>query len=200
MHLIVNESNVYTKLRDKAEAQLLSGTTNPSGQWSMGIDALQLLHRLSSNPDQAQDALKLLHELQVHQVELDLQNEEIAANERAREEELNHYRTLYDSAPLAYCVLDLEGTVVQSNLSAAELFAPDQDGIEGQPIDAFLQPHDRPLLLALLRGVADSGKKDSCLTERVDGEQGSGPLQFFASISPEREHILLVCYECKNLE
>lgn len=99
------------------------GTTPITGYWSIGVDALRMLHRLSNNPDNAGDALKLLHELQVHQVELDLQNEEIAANERALVEELDLYRTLYDSVPFAYFVVDLEGTVIQGNLAAAELLA-----------------------------------------------------------------------------
>lgn len=196
----VDESNVYTKLRKKAETQLLSGTTTTVGQWSMGIDALQLLHRLSSNPDNAEDALKLLHELQVHQVELDLQNEEIASNEQALEEELGLYRALYDGAPMAYCVVDFEGTVIQANASAAELFGVAQGNLEGQRIDTFLNPKSQPTLLSLLKNVAKNRNKDGCVVQMAGKAGGSRRLQFLASFSPDHAQILLACCESEKPE
>ncbi len=195
-----DEPSVYKKLRDKAEAQLLSGTTPTAGQWSMGVDALRLLHRLSSDPNKAEDALKLLHELQVHQVELDLQNEEISANERVIAEDLCLYRTLYDCAPLAYCIVDVEGMVIQANLAAAELFGVAQDHLEGHRIDRFLNQKSRPQFLGLLQSAMQSGVRNSCVAERVGGAQGSRHVQFLASTPPKREHILLACCECGNVE
>ncbi len=192
-----NEPSVYTKLRDKAEAQLQSGTTSTKGNWSMGLDALRLLHRLSSDPDKAQDALKLLHELQVHQVELDLQHEEIAANEKVLEDELELYRLLYDKAPIALCLVDRVGTVIRSNLAAAELFGGDKLDLEGQRIDTFLKPQDRPLLLALLERVAESEASASLLTE-ISDTQGTRHLQFQVGHAVEREQLLLACYECAS--
>lgn len=195
-----DESSVYTKLRDKAEAQLQTGTTPAAGQWSMGVDALRLLHGLSSDPDKADDALKLLHELQVHQVELDLQNEEIADNERALVEDLRLFRALYDSAPLAYCVVDLKGIVTQSNRAAVELFGADNEYLEGQRIDSFVGPENRSQLLGLLESVAKTGARDSCAVETDGGENGARHLQFFASIAPGHAHILLACCPCATVE
>ena len=68
------------QLRQAAEDSLKQGTTPPTKGWSISADALALLYRLASNPDSAGDALKLLHELQAHQVELDLQHEQLKAN------------------------------------------------------------------------------------------------------------------------
>jgi PAS domain S-box-containing protein len=195
MPTTINEPNVYTLLRDKAEAQLQAGTTPAASQWSVSVDALRLLHRLSSNPDHAEDALKLLHELQVHQVELDLQIEEITANERSLAEELSLYRKLYDSAPLGYFLVDFEGKVIQGNLAAAELFGVGRDDLEGYPIDTFLLAQSRPLLLDLLQRVAQSGARACCVAETGGCAQGSRHLQFLASIPPGREHILLACCE-----
>lgn len=166
----------------------------------MNVDALHLLHQLSSDHDKAEDALKLLHELQVHQVELDLQSEEIAANEQVLVDDLHLYRALYDSAPLAYFVVDLKGAVIQGNLAAAELFGVGKGHLEGQRIDTFLKSYDRPLLLGLLQRVAESGARDSCLAETGGGAEGSRQLQFLASIHPTREQLLLVCCECVNVE
>ncbi len=195
MSTTVDESNVYTQLRNKAEAHLKAGTASATSHWSMGVDALRLLHRLSSDPESAEDALKLLHELQVHQVELDLQNEEIAANERALVDDLSLYRELYDSAPLGYFLVDPEGLVIQGNLAAAELFGVAQDDLGGQRIDTYLAPENRPLLLGLLQRVAESGTRGSCMAEAGDGANAARQLQFLASASAKGDYVLLACCE-----
>lgn len=196
MPVTADESNFLSKLRSRAETQLQTGTSRKTGQWSLGIDALRMLHRLSSNPDSATDALKLLHELQVHQVELDLQNEEITANEQALVEDLNLYRELYDFAPLGYFVVDLQGRVVQGNFAAAELFGVAPDELEGQPLDTALSDESRPRLLKLLHNVSETGAKESCLAEMGWGSKGSREVMFLASKSVANEHILLACVEC----
>lgn len=146
----------------------------------MGVDALCLLHRLSSNPDNAEDALKLFHELQVHQVEIDLQVEEIAANanERALLEDFSLYRKLYDFSPLGYFLVDFEGNIIQGNLAAAELLGVGRDDLEGYPIDTFLLVQSRPLLLGLLQRVAQSGARDCCLAEAGGGHRVPGTYGF----------------------
>ena len=200
MTTTIDDSTVFNSLRDKAEAQLQAGTTPTSGPWSMGVDALQLLHRLSSDPNNAQDALKLLHELQVHQVELDLQNEEIAANEQSLVGDLGLYRGLFDFAPIAYCVVDPCGTIVQANLATARLFGIGQCELEGQRIDSILKPKNRPLLLDLLQRVSQGGASDSCISETADATQGIRHMQFLATLPPGREHILLACCPCADTE
>lgn len=200
MPATIDESNVYTQLREKAEALLQAGTTPTASHWSMGVDALRLLHRLSSSPDKAEDALKLLHELQVHQVELDLQNEEISVNEQALVEDLSLYRALFDSAPLGYFLVDLKGNILQGNLAAALLFGVSNDHLEGQRIENFLDTQSRPPLLALLERVVQSGARDACAVETDGGAQGRRYLHFLASIPPGHEHILLACCECESVE
>ncbi len=197
MPTTVEESNVYTQLRDRAEARLRAGATPAAGHWSMGIDALSLLHRLSSQPDRADDALKLLHELQVHQVELDLQNEEVSANERATEQDLGIYRALYESAPFGYCVVNVEGSVIKGNAAAAALFGTGSEPLEGQRLDGFLNSQTRPLLKDLLSRVATNGARSSCVVQLGGKPEGAGNLQFVASMPPEGEHILLACFECE---
>lgn len=200
MSIPTDHPSIYKQLRDKAEAQLKLGTTPTGSHGSMGIDALRLLHRLSSNPEKAGDALKFLHELQVHQVELDLQHEEIVANEQTVADELGFYQTLYECAPFAYCVVDRLSCVIQGNLAAAELFGVARAHLEGQHLDAFLNPRDVPQLLSLLSRVEKSGIRDVCLAETVGDGQPLQQLQFQATPGPVREQFLLVCYELGNAQ
>lgn len=75
MHAV--DSSKLSELRQHAEARLNGGQAPKTLGWSSSAQALSLLHRLASDPASAADALKLLHELQVHQVELDLQHEQM---------------------------------------------------------------------------------------------------------------------------
>ncbi|MDZ7781453.1 MAG: PAS domain S-box protein [Halioglobus sp.] len=196
----ISEPAVYTQLRDKAEAQLAAGTTPPTTHCAMSVDALRLLHRLAGNPETADDALRFLHELQVHQVELDLQNEEIAANERAMVEELSRYRALYECAPLAYFILDHDGIVIEGNPAASELFGVAGIDLGGRRIDTLLTPEFRPLLGDLLRRVVNNGGRASCAVPRQPGPSGARPpLQFLASALPGSGFTLLACCECASV-
>lgn len=198
MSKTIDESEITMQLRNKAEAQLKTGANPAGNHWSMGIDALRLLHKLSSNPDTAEDALKLLHELQVHQVELDLQHEEIAANEQALAEKLSLYQELYDSAPLGYFLVDREGIVIQGNLAAAALFGIGQNDLAGQRIDTFLIPENQAQIRELLLRVAESGARDSCMVMEGGGVNAPRRLQFLASGSSKHEYVQLACCECPD--
>ena len=197
MPVTVEESNDLTQLRNEAEARLKAGSARTGSHWSLGVDALNLLHRLSSNPDSAEDALKLLHELQVHQVELDLQNEEIAGNEQVLVEDLSLYREMHDFAPLPYFLVDFEGRIIQGNLAAAELFDVERDSLEGKQLDSFLKKDSRLRVTELLQRVAKSATRDSCLAET---DRGGESMHFMASMPEGREHILLACCPCISAE
>ncbi|MDO8862101.1 PAS domain S-box protein [Haliea sp. E1-2-M8] len=190
-----DEPAVFAQLRRKAEAQLKAGTPPSTQNWAMGVDALCMLHRLSSNPDTAQDALKLLHELQVHQVELDVQHEEIAANERVLMEDLSRYRALFDYAPAGYFLLDHEGTIVEGNLAAAELFGLPREDLGGHRIDTLLTAEFRPQLQEFLQQVVQSGVRASCTVQAKPAASGAATLQFVASILPGSECTLVTCSE-----
>jgi PAS domain-containing protein len=189
----IDESRLYSVLRNRAEGRLKAGAS--PAQCSMGLDALRRLYQLSSNPASAEDALRLLHELQVHQMEIDLQNEEIAANEQALSKELSLYQELYDSAPIGYFLVDREGVVIQANTAAAALLGTGQGDLVGQAIDTFLAPENRPRLLELLLRVEESGAGGSCMAITA-GSNVARRLQFLASFSSRHECVLLACCEC----
>jgi signal transduction histidine kinase/CheY-like chemotaxis protein len=84
------------------------------------------------------DYAKLVHELQVHQVELELQNTELLEAREEAETSLARYSELYDFAPVSYFTLDAEGRILQLNLAAADWLADKRDGLLGKPLVRFI--------------------------------------------------------------
>lgn len=190
----IAERSIPTQLRNEAEARLEAGTAAASN-WSLGVDALYMLHRLSSDPQTAADALKLLHELQVHQVELDLQNEEMRVNEQHFVDELVRYKALYDFAPFAYFLVDFQGGIIEINRAGAELLGVEREEFTGGSIVRFLATESRPVLLSLLADVVEDGGTLSCEVI-VEGEANNRrPLRVAVNAFADKRSALLTFRE-----
>lgn len=138
------------QLRSAAEDRLRSGTAPFTNGLPSGTQALTLLHRLASDPARATDALKLLHELQVHQVELDLQQEQIEQERRLYEESLDAYIGLFEFAPFAYLTLDSDGKLLDANRVGAEWLGVPRDEWLRRQVRAFFAPESRLVIQNVL--------------------------------------------------
>ena len=165
------------KLRQSAEERIEKGTAPFTRGWPTGMQTLTLLHALASAPETASDALKLLHELQVHQVELDLQHEQAEQDRRQLTEDLTNYTALFDLAPFAYLMLESEGVVFAANRIAADWLAPETgEGGElaGRRIEDLLAPECRSavgdMLAALRKG---EGRRTCAVQSRAGGARAN---------------------------
>jgi len=84
------------------------------------------------------DPQRLLHELHVHQIELELQNEELQRIQTELEASRILYRDLYDQAPIGYCTLDENGLILQANLTAATLLGEAREVLVKKPFRRFI--------------------------------------------------------------
>jgi PAS domain-containing protein len=84
----------------------------------------------------------LVHELQVHQVELEMQNEELRRAALELEASRERYFELYDLAPVGYLTLSERGVIVESNLTAAGLLGEPRSALVKQPLSRFFLPED----------------------------------------------------------
>jgi len=180
-----------SQLRHHAEGLLRDGgaaTTGISGG-ILGVEALELLYRQASNPEFAADALKLLHELQTHQVELDLVLSQVQASETEVAEELAYYRALYQRAPVAYLVTGRDGQVLESNEAAGTLLGLAPGASPEQTLMHYLLPENRPAVMAMVQTLAAPGSTADCLVRlaAVPGCQ----LIMNASPGPSAESVLL---------
>lgn len=145
----------HDRLRRSAEELMEKGTTPRTSGGALSVDALTLLYQRASTPETAADALKLLHELRTHQIELDLLYEQLQANEHEITEELTHYKSLYEFAPAAYLIVANDGVIIEGNLAAGELLATSVMALTGKALDAFLASGQEGIVNRLLRDIEE---------------------------------------------
>jgi PAS domain-containing protein len=85
----------------------------------------------------AQDAQNLIHELQVHQIELEMQCEELMRSQQELETTRARYFELYDLAPVGYCMISNGGLIQEANLTAAALLGRPQSKLIKRVVDAI---------------------------------------------------------------
>ncbi len=108
------------------------------------------------------DAQRLLHELQVHQVELEMQNEELLQTGNSLEKMLKRYSDLFDFAPIGYLVLTREGTIQEANYSGVSLLGLERPHILGQHFGRYLTEESRYDFSDFLDTVFTSRSIKSC--------------------------------------
>lgn len=105
---------------------------------------------------------KLLHELQVHQIELQMQNEELQRAYAALELSHNRYLDLYDFAPVGYLTLNADGEVTEINLTATQLFGVERKDIIKQRFERLLADEFKDLWYLHWQHAKQAAEKYNC--------------------------------------
>jgi PAS domain S-box-containing protein len=92
------------------------------------------------SPEEARD---LLQELQVHQIELEMQNEQLRQTQEELEAAVTRYADFYDFAPVAYLTLDERGLILEANLTATTMLGVERRRLLQQPVTNFIVKEDR---------------------------------------------------------
>jgi two-component system, cell cycle sensor histidine kinase and response regulator CckA len=145
-----------SELRRRAEL----GAVDKS--WVSDVSAL--------SPEKVQ---QLIHELQVHQVELEMQNEELRRTQEDLETSRHKYMELYEFAPLGYFVSDQKGVILEANLTGSAILETARGFLIGKPLASFFNEEDGDALYFHFRQVLETQSRQSCdirLTKK-DGSQ-----------------------------
>ncbi len=146
-----------TKLRKKAEEQLKK---KPFKNQSLASET---------------DILQSIHELQVHQIELEMQNEELMRAKESAELAERKYTELYESAPSGYLTLSKEGDILELNNSAARMLDKERSKLINNRFALFISEETKELFAHFFDRVLKSHKKESC--EAVLKTSGNNPVQ-----------------------
>ena len=120
------------------------------------------------------DTQRLVHELQVHQIELEMQNEELRRSRAEVEAGLERYTGLYDFAPVGYLTLGRDGAILQVNLTGARLLGVERARLPGRRLEVFVDQPDRAGFRVFLEKVFTSQAKEECEVALL--KEGKGPL------------------------
>jgi PAS domain S-box-containing protein len=121
------------------------------------------------------DTQRLVHELQVHQIELEMQNEELQQARDEMEAGLEKYSDLYDFAPVGYLTFDREGTIREANLASASLLGIERSRLVKQRFGLCVSAADRPAFDAFLTRVFESKAREFCEVTLLN--EGRPPVQ-----------------------
>ena len=114
-------------------------------------------------PDSPPDVQRLVQELQVHQIELEMQYEELLLAQSQAETSRLQYIDLYDFAPVGYCTLREAGTISQLNLSTAQLLGQERRRLLGRRLALFVAPAERNQFAEFIARLwAKPGQRQSC--------------------------------------
>ena len=126
--------------------------------------AEELLREKTENlPASSSDDLQsLVHELQVHQIELELQNEELRRAQVELEDSRQRYVDLYDFAPVGYFTFDAKGLIVEVNLAGADHVGIERRHLIGRGFSAFLDEENQRKFYLHRQKVLETGNQQSC--------------------------------------
>ncbi|MBC7995414.1 MAG: PAS domain-containing protein [Rhizobacter sp.] len=180
-------------LRSRALLQLDPRSSSANSR-SDAAAALGVLHQWASSPSTASDALTLLHELQVHQVELEMQAEELRSSRIAMEAELQRHVQLYDFAPVGYFTVDQNTTLCELNATGARLLGAECDALLGRCLDSFLTAPAADMLHTLLARVNEGHVGEVCSLQLAAGGDEARRLSASACADPAGRGFLIAIF------
>jgi len=113
-------------------------------------------------PDTPERLQQLLHELQVHQSELEMQNEELRRTQLLLDAARDRYFDLYELAPVGYCTLNEQGMILEANLTAATLLGVARSDLVKKALSQFIVREDQDIYYKYLRGRMLEGSRNTC--------------------------------------
>ena len=105
----------------------------------------------------AKEAGRLLHELQVHQIELEMQNEELRRAQGELEAARARYFDLFDLAPVGYFTLSEQGLILEANLTGAGLLGVERRDLVKKPLTRFILPEDQDIYYRHRKQLFETG-------------------------------------------
>jgi diguanylate cyclase (GGDEF)-like protein/PAS domain S-box-containing protein len=108
------------------------------------------------------DAQKMLHELEVHQIELEMQNESLLEARDAEKLALHRYTELFDFAPVGYFILDPTSKITQVNLKGTNLLGIEKSNLAGRLFLVYIALEYRVIFCDFLANAFDSCDKQNC--------------------------------------
>jgi PAS domain S-box-containing protein len=163
----------FARLRAKAEELLKTKTEIPS----------------QNNPET--DLIKLVSELEVYQIELELQNEELKLAKQRADDAAEKYAKLYDFAPMGYFTLSKEGEILQLNLASAKMLGKERAQLKHSRFGFFVSEDTKPAFNAFLEKVFCGEPNQSSVVTLIRENKELMLVQLTGAITENSEECLV---------
>jgi PAS domain-containing protein len=170
-------TSVNKELRQNAEKNVKVGQLTPSLSATLA------------------DVQQLVHELEVHQVELEMQNEELNQIRRDLDNTLRQYINLYENAPVGYFTLDHQGIIKRMNLRGAQIMGRDRSYLENVKFHSLVEAHDRVIFGEFFESVFGSDKTEKIEVRVYDPNRRMIYLYIEASYSEFGDKCLMAVFD-----
>lgn len=165
---MTDEEENMQSIRKRAEAAVDSKNTKTTKH----------IQNLSLNEVQ-----EILHELEVHQIELEMQNEQLRTTLEELERTKKRYFDLYDMAPVSYCTLSQDGLIQEANLATSSLLSMDRDKLIKLPLSNFILPEDQDIYYMYRKKFFTSDEQQECELRMIKADK----TPFWAYLTAIRE-------------
>jgi two-component system, NarL family, sensor histidine kinase UhpB len=155
------------------------GKNNGTAEFHTGTEKLpdKKIEKLRKQP--AGEIEKVLHELNVHKIELEMQNEELRNTQIELEESRNKYADLYDCAPVGYFTIDIRGIIIEANLTGCRMLGVERIKLIKKPFNHFIGSKvDQDKYFITRRVVLDESACGRCDLKMLT----EGGCEFFAEL------------------
>lgn len=172
-----NKLRISTTLRQKAE------------------ELLNKKQQLESNSNFSKsETLRFIHELERHQIELEMQNEELLLAKEQSELATEKYTELYDFAPCGYFTLSKEGKVIDVNLTGSTILGKERLKLRNSQFGFFVSDDTKSIFNQFLEKIFKSKDRESCEVNLLPNDKSVfyGYLTGLVSVDGEQCHITVV--------
>lgn len=136
---------------------------DPSSKYSELIKEISFLkERIKELEQSAPDLKRVEEELGIHQIELEMQNEELRRTKEELEDSWSRYFDLYDLAPVGYVTLSEKGLILEANLTAATLLGVARGALSNQPLSRFILKDDQDVYYLHRNQLFETGNSQMC--------------------------------------
>ena len=116
-----------------------------------------------ASPEMSPEKMKaLIHELRVHQIELQMQNDELRRIQGELEETRDKYSHLYDFSPVGYFTVTEKGIIDEANLTMASMLGMERGALVGKPFSRFILKDDQDIFYKLRHRLLETEEPRTC--------------------------------------
>ncbi|MBU1720879.1 MAG: response regulator [Bacteroidetes bacterium] len=144
------------------------------------------------------EILKLIHELEVHQIELEMQNDELVIAKDRAEKAACDYTELYNFAPSGYFTLTRDGEILELNLTGSKMLGKERSLLINSMFVHYVSETSKPIFRLFLKNILEGNVKETCEIELAWGETGPAHLLLAAVVAGSGEQCLLSATDIAN--